>query len=257
MSSVQRYAMNSPEYTDAFSTLAASSGGDSCAEQLVRNLAQGIPRGSCAVDWGAGVGHMTELLLEAIDTVYAVEPNSQRREQLQQNCPRATVIDGTIASFTPPRKVQLGLICHVYYHIPDHKWGAYTIRAARHVAEDGALLITLQAPDSEGARMLAHFGAPPFDLQRNLADVMRAHPEFDFTWSHGRNQISTTSFENTLKIARFMLSDRAEDNYSRAVSESEFRDYVRSHFWNEEQCKGGWNVFLDYCVVRRNSLLTG
>ena len=43
--------------------------------------------------------------------------------------------------------------------------------------------------------------------------------------------ITTTSFEDTLTLARFMLCDRDADAFSRPLMEEEFQVYVRGHFW--------------------------
>ena len=59
-----------------------------------------------------------------------------------------------------PTPVEVGLISHVFYHIPDHKWGAYTIHAANQLTEDGVLVVTLKNPDSGCNQMLEYFGAP-------------------------------------------------------------------------------------------------
>jgi hypothetical protein len=100
--------------------------------------------------------------------------------------------------------------------------------------------------------MLEEFGAPPFDLLTALTRVMRRHKEFDFSFSHSLHTLRTTSFEDTLPIARFMMADRAEEAFSRLPTESQFQDYVRSHFWDEEKRVGGWWIGDVYCLVRRN-----
>jgi hypothetical protein len=100
--------------------------------------------------------------------------------------------------------------------------------------------------------MLEHFGAPPFDLFAGLARVVRRHKEFDFTFSHDRHALCTTSFEETLRVARFMMADRAEEAFSLQPTEGQFRDYVRAHFWDEAKQVGGWSIGDVHCLVRRN-----
>jgi hypothetical protein len=102
--------------------------------------------------------------------------------------------------------------------------------------------------------MLEHFGAPCFDLQGGLARVMRLHPEFTFTFMHAPASIMTTSFADTLTIARFMLCDREADTFSRPPSEEAFQDYVREHFWDEYAGRGGWAFENLFCCVRRNAM---
>ena len=194
---------------------------------------------------------MTQLMLAHTNTVYAVEPHDEHRAQIALRCPSAKVIDATIASFSPPQPVDLGLISHVFYHVPDHKWGAYTMRAARHLAPGGALLISLRGPDLGASRMLSDLGGPPFDLHGALANVIRTEAEFDFTWSQGRNEVTTHSLEDTLKIARFILCDRDEDAFARPLTEARFQQYVRDNFWDGEAQIGGWPVSTVYCIVER------
>ena len=48
-------------------------------------------------------------------------PNPGMRAVLATRCPRAQLLDGTIMSTVLPTKVEVGLISHVFYHVPDHK----------------------------------------------------------------------------------------------------------------------------------------
>jgi hypothetical protein len=130
--------------------------------------------------------------------------------------------------------------------------GAHVIRAANFLAPQGVLLVVLKDPDSGCNRMLEHFGAPPFDLFTGLTRVVRQHKEFDFSFSHSPHALCTTSFEDTLRVARFMMADRAEDAFSWRPTEAQFQDYVRAHFWDEEKQVGGWLIGDVYCLVRRN-----
>jgi SAM-dependent methyltransferase len=249
---VRRYHWETPEYADAFATLLRALDERPYVNGLLRDLAAGYPRSAPAIDWGAGGGDLTRLLLEHFETVYAVEPNPSLRAALASRYPRARVFDGTLQSFAPPTLVALGVISHVYYHVPDHKWGAYTMSAARHLAPDGVLVVVLGDPEAGSNAMLEHFGAPRFDLYRGLADVLRRHREFDFTFTRGPASVRTTSFEDTLTAARFVLCDRDADAFSRPVGEAEFRDYVRTHFWDATTGTGGWPHGVVCCLVRPN-----
>jgi hypothetical protein len=175
------------------------------------------------------------------------------RAALARRCPGAKLIDGALGSAQLPEPVEVGLISHVYYHIPDHKWGAYTVRAAAHLADRGVLVVTLKHPDSGCNRMLEHFGAPRFDLVGSLAGAVRRHRELTFSFLRSPANYRTTTFEETLQIARFMLCDRDADAFSAAPSEEEFREYVRRHFWDERSGRGGWDVDVLYCCVRRSA----
>ncbi len=192
------------------------------------------------------------MLLERARTVYAVEPSPTMRNTLAASCPAAHVIDGTIMTADPPGQADVAVLSHVLYHIPDHQWGAHVIRAANFLTPGGVLLVVLKEPDSGCNRMLEDFGAPPFDLLAGLARVVRRHKEFDFAFSHRPHALRTTSFEDTLRIARFMMADRAEEAFSWRPTEEQFQEYVRAHFWDEEKNAGGWLVGDVYCLVRRN-----
>ena len=60
-------------------------------------------------------------MVEHFQHVYAVEPHPGMRAVLATRCPRAQLLDGTIMSTVLPTKVEVGLISHVFYHVPDHK----------------------------------------------------------------------------------------------------------------------------------------
>jgi SAM-dependent methyltransferase len=249
---MEHYRWDSAEYAEAFAAFLRGYGSREHLYSLLRDLLAHVPAGATVIDWGAGTGDLTRVLLERARTVHAVEPNPALRDSLAANCPAAQVIGGTIMSAAPPGPADLAVLSHVLYHVPDHQWGAHVIRAASFLTAGGVLLVVLKDPDSGCNRMLEHFGAPPFDLFAGLARVVRRHKEFDFSFSHGRHALCTTSFEDTLRVARFMMADRAEDAFSLRPTEGQFRDYVRDHFWDEEKQVGGWSIGDVYCLIRRN-----
>ena len=61
-----------------------------------------------------------------------------------------------------------------------------------------------------------------------------------------------SSFEDTVTIARFVLSDRPAEAFGRLPSEDEFREYVRTHLWDEASGRGGWDNPKLYAIVRRS-----
>jgi SAM-dependent methyltransferase len=250
----QRYRWDTPEYADAFATLVRCYEGRAHIDQVVREVATRYPAEARAVDWGAGGGDLTRLLLERFRQVYAVEPSPAQRAALAARCPAARCLEGTILSATLPTPVEVGLISHVYYHVPDHEWGAHTVRAADWLAADGTLVVILNSPDAGPNGMLEFFGAPRFDLFANLVGVMRRHKEFDFSFTRRPGRIRTASFADTLKIARFTLCDRDEGAFARAPTEEAFQRYVRAHLWDDESATGGWDQDVVVCFVRRNSL---
>jgi hypothetical protein len=249
---MKHYHWDSPEYAEAFATLLRSYGSREHLHSILRDLLVDIPADAVAIDWGAGSGDLTRLLLERVPTVYAVEPSPKQRETLATNCPGAHILSGTIMSANPPGSVRVAVLSHVLYHIPDHEWGAHVLRAANFLGPRGVLLVVLKDPDSGCNQMLEHFGAPPFDLFAGLSLVLRRHKEFDFSFSHSPHNLCTTSWEDTLQMARFMMADRSEDSFSRRPTEAQFQDYVRAHFWDEDKHVGGWSVGNVYCLIRHN-----
>jgi hypothetical protein len=71
-------------------------------------------------------------------------------------------VDGTLLSAVLPTQVDVGLISHILYHVPDHKWGASTMHAAQYLTANGVLIVTLKTVDTGCNQMLEHFGAPPY-----------------------------------------------------------------------------------------------
>src|SRR5262245_25126683 len=133
MRPVQRFPLDSAEYAEAFATLVRCAGERVYERQILRELCSAYPATSHAVDWGAGSGDLTGLLLEHFHHVYAVEPHPVMRAVLATHCPRAQIVDGTLMSAVLPTPVEVGLISHVFYHVPDHQWGAYTMHAAQYL----------------------------------------------------------------------------------------------------------------------------
>ena len=251
---VQRFHWDSAEYAEAFATLVRCAGERVYERQILREIYAAYPAASHAIDWGAGGGDLTSLMVEHFQQVYAVEPHPAMRAVLVTRCPRVQIVDGTLMSAVLPTQVDVGLISHMLYHVPDHKWGAYTMRAAQHLTANGILIVTLKTVDSGCNQMLEYFGAPCYDLQGGLRSVMRRHPEFTFAFQRAPASITTTSFAETLQIARFMLCDRDADAFSHPPTEEAFQAYVREHFWDERHGSGGWPCATVFCCVRRNTV---
>jgi hypothetical protein len=243
----------STEYATAFAILLDNLECEN-TEKVLRSVASRLPPSAKAVVWGAGAGRHTVSLCGWFDTVYAVEPSPTLRTELARVAPKAMIIAGSIQETILPEQVDLGLISHVYYHIPDREWGGVTLRCASCLTEGGILVVALKHPDSGCNRMLEAFGAPRFDLF-TLVDTLRNHPEYTLEFQTIEGKITTRSFAETMTIARFMLSDRSLTSFSRLPSEGEFENYVRRHFWNDEEHCGGWNCAELFAFIKRNPFL--
>jgi len=242
----------SAEYAAAFQKLVA---GDRDGERellaMVDAICAGRPRTARAVDWGAGTGRITRELCARFDEVWAVEPSAAMRERLAQAAPAARVIAATIDEAVLPERVDVAVLSHVLYHVPDHLWGATVVRCARQLTDDGVLLVVLKHPESGCNAMLEEFGAQRFDLYR-LAEDLRRNPEFTLELRAAPGRLVTTSLADTLEIARFMLCDRKRAGFTRLPSERAFAAWVEKRFWDAERGIGGWDMPQAFALVRPN-----
>jgi hypothetical protein len=247
-----RYDWQTPEYGRAFARLLACSRERAHLIPFVRGLINELPAGSIGIDWGAGGGDLTSMLLERCQRVFAVEPAEAMRAALLTRCPDAQLLAGDALTARPPVAVDLALLSHVLYHIPDEDWARVTIRLAGFLTDRGVLAVVLKNANSGCNRMLGEFGAPRFDLVGRLAPALGAHPEFDFSFTRLPGGIETTSIADTLDIARFMLCDREANQFTAPPTDQQLADYVSRHFWDESTERGGWDYHLVVCLVRRN-----
>jgi hypothetical protein len=74
--------------------------------------------------------------------------------------------------------------------------------------------------------------------------------------SCGSVTITTTSLAETLTMARFRMGDRDADAFARLPTEETFQAYVRVHFWNQREGRGGWECATMCCCLRRNAVYT-
>lgn len=240
----------SPEYAEAFHTLVrCDPDGVREALRILHTVAASRPRSTRCVDWGAGTGRLTRELCSRFDVIYAVEPSAPMLARLEENAPGARRIAGSIAEVTLPERCGIAVLSHVLYHVPDHLWGPTVVRLARQLTDDGVLLVAMKHPDTGCNAMLEAFGAERFDLYRITA-TLRHHPELTLEMRSAPGRLITSSLEETMQIARFMLCDRTPGAFSHLPSEREFADYVREVFWDEQRGRGGWNMEQVFALVR-------
>ncbi|MGR9115194.1 MAG: class I SAM-dependent methyltransferase [Gammaproteobacteria bacterium] len=251
---VERFHWNTDAYAEAFDTLLRCSQERPTVYAKLQSLFSPYSADAKAIDWGAGSGDLTALLLQNFKAVYAVEPNPAMCDLISARCPTATIFASSMIELKPVERFDIGVLSHVLYHIPDYKWGAYIMHAARFLSEQGMLIVTLKNPDSDCNKMLEHFGASSFDLYARLESTIRRHKAYDFTFSRVPGGIKTQSFEETLAIARFMLCDRDSDAFSTEPREADFQAYVREHFWDENTSTGGWAYDVVFCLIKRNPM---
>ena len=133
--------------------------------------------------------------------------------------------------------------------MPDQLWGPTVVRLARQLTDDGVLLVAMKHPDTGCNAMLEAFGAERFDLYR-IVTTLRHHPELSLEMRAAPGRLVTSSLEETMQVARFMLCDRTPAAFSRLPSERDFTDYVREVFWDEARGRGGWNMEQVFALVR-------
>ena len=253
---MKMYEPGSSDYKAAFETLLRCLELDeSLSWSVIEQHAACLPRTACAADWGAGTGRFTRKLCERFDTVYAIEPSTVMCEELERSVPEATVINGDIAGTRMPQPVDVGLISHVYYHVPDHEWAGHTLRCASQLSDGGVLFVLLKHPDTGCNRMIEAFGAPCFNLY-SLLDAFRRNPRYTLKFQTVPGTLRTTSLADTLSAARFVLSDRSPGSFPQLPSEQAFERYVRHHFWDEERSAGGWNYQEIIATIERNPFLS-
>ena len=248
------FAPGSPEYAEAYQTMLRCSNDGQALQQVLQRLTAHLPRSARVADWGAGTGRITAWLCQRFDTVYAIEPSPTMQAEFKKANLPATLFAGTIADTQLPQPIDVGLINHVYYHIPDREWGRQTLHCAAQLTARGILLITLMHPDTDANQMLEAFGAPRLNIY-GLLDVFREYPAYTITFQTAPRQIRTQSFADTLTVARFLLSDRDRAAFTRFPSTEEFETYVRRFFWDERQASGVWNHAEVFAIIERNPLL--
>jgi len=228
----------SAEYTAAFQALVrCDPDGSREALRVLQAVVGARSSSTRCVDWGAGTGRLTRELCRRFDVVYAVEPSAPMRERLEENAPGAHRIAGTLTDVTLPERCGIAVLSHVLYHVPDHLWGPTVVRLARQLTGDGVLLVAMKHPDTGCNAMLEAFGAERFDLYR-IAKTLRHHPELTLEMRSAPGRLVTSSLEETMQIARFMLCDRTPAAFSRLPTEREFAAYVREVFWDEQRGRG-------------------
>lgn len=249
---MELFNSESPEYAAAFQALLRSTDERIHIQRLLTRLLSHFSQDAIAVDWGAGSGALTHELLQSFRTVYAVEPHLDLQQILAEKCPETIVIPAGIFEADLPVSVDIGIMSHMLYYFPDEIWGEVCLRAASHLTEQGILVIILKHFVAGENQMFEAFGAPRCDLLC-IFNQFRTQLEYEVTFFATPGRFKTSSIQETLDIARFMISDRPYESYTKLPTEEEFQAYVRKHFWNETKQQGGWDCPQQVAIVRRNS----
>jgi hypothetical protein len=242
----------SPEYAAAFQALLRSTDERIYIQRLLTQLLSRFSQDAIAVDWGAGNGALTHELLQSFRTVYAVEPHLDLQKILSEKCPEAVVIPAGILEAGLPVSVDIGIMSHVLYYFPEETWGEICLKAASHLTDHGILIVILKHFVAGENQMFEAFGASRCDLSCSF-EMLKRYPEYAVNFISTPGQFKTSTFEDTVNIARFMLGDRPREAYTQLPTEAEFQAYVRRHFWDEAQQQGGWNCPQQFMIVRKNA----
>jgi len=249
------WELGSVEYKDAFETLLRGTNSEFPPDQVCRKLTENLPGYASCVDMGCGVGERTSHLAQRFERTYAVDPHALMCEATAAKVPSAYIMQAKFQDVELPEKVDFALLCHVLYYVPSEEWGASVLRAAAPLKENGTLAVIMKHPDSDCNVMINHFSSSEqrgWDLFRIINDFRR-QGEFTIEILVLPSHLVTESLEDTEKVARFMLSDRAADSYTDGgPSEDVFKAYVKKNFWSEAEGKGGWNYPEVIALIRRN-----
>ena len=184
--------------------------------------------------------------------MYAVEPHPGLQKVLSKNCPDAIMIPDGILDANLPTSVDIGIMSHVLYYLPDKTWGEVCLKAASHVTSRGILIVILKHFTAGENQMFEAFGASRCDLSC-IFNQLKNYPEYEVNFLSTPGRFRTKTFEETANIARFMLGDRPRESYTRLPTEAGFQAYVQQHFWDEVQQQGGWNCPQQFLIIRRNA----
>jgi len=245
------------EYCDAYDTFRRSSSELSYLLPVLHELFAAYPPHAVAADFGAGNGFLAGELFKRFRKVYAVEMNSGMNEQIVANCSNAHILNSDLTEAEIPERVDMATMIHLLYHVPDHEWGGHVLRIANMLRPGGRLAVVLMSRYTATNDMLAHFNAPRIDLAEKIVDAFkRREPTLEFKMSFFcvPGPLVTTTWDDTLKISRFMMSDRCRGAFPRCPSEEEVAAYTREHFWNESAGEGGWDSPPLVAVIERNTL---
>ena len=248
------YQYDSEDYKMAFQTVLNCLVKDEAATWLMLDsIIKNLLHADVAADWGAGLGNNTAKLCQRFKTVYSIEPNVLMREEIAKTCPDADLLAGTIANTRLPRSVDFGIISHVLYHIPDHEWAGQILHCAEQLSPGGILWVLMKHPDTGCNEMLEAFGAPRFNLF-NILKASSKQLKYTIKFQALPGRIKTSTLEDTLTIARFMLSDRSQESFTNLPGEAAFIQYVKQHLWDEAQQSGGWEFNEITATIGRNPL---
>jgi hypothetical protein len=179
------------------------------------------------IDAGAGSGQVMAWLADQFQRTIAIEPNPFFHPLLKHAWGSAEVLGAKIADVAPPA-ADLILCLHVFYYLDPADWRNQLARLASWLAPDGLLVLALQNTESDGMRMLRHFGGARFDLAqlaRDFGDQCR--DQFDVVLETMPARVACPDFATVYRIAEFMLNGLPLPATPRR---QELEDYVREHF---------------------------
>ena len=251
MSTFRRFEWDSEEYSDAFTCLLRCSSERAVLIPFLTQQIQQLPAHSAAVDWGAGTGDLTQLLAQSCTHTFAIEPSPAMREILTQRLPQVELLPGDLLSASPPVPIDYAFLAHVLYHLPDDDWPQIILRLLEFQSSAGQLVVILKGGNSGCNLMLEQFGAQRFDLMRQITKHADRFSGFELHVEQLKATIETHTYEETEKLARFMMCDRELDEYSNPPDETTFVNYVTTELWDATQQCGGWDYDITVCTIRR------
>jgi len=223
------YDSRGSDYEQAFAVFLANTDQKDRAREWLEQTVARLPNRRTLIDAGAGTGKVTAWLTPHFSQTVAIEPNPHLREELQQNCPDATILPEPILEARPGVQADFVLTSHVFYYIPDEEWLPTLDRLVSFLAPGGQLAIVVQNEGTDCMRMLDHFLGQRFGLSALAHRFGETHAD-THRWRIETvgSDIQTADFETATTIAEFILNllPMSEPPLRRAV-----QDYVQREFF--------------------------
>jgi SAM-dependent methyltransferase len=211
---------------------------DGCAVELYSRLSAGdepdiiaaaVPAGARILELGSGVGRMTHPLLERGFTVTAVDESAEMLDRVRG----ARTIRSTIEDLDLGERFDVVMLASFLVHTSDVEVRRALLRTcARHVAEDGCVLIQREGDDYHTNIPRERVDPSGFTVRIASSEpvgdgVNSVHAEYEFpdaTWTQTflarpltKEQFEEALADAGLKVDKYLTEDRI---WVRAVSAS-------------------------------------
>ncbi|SHG21129.1 class I SAM-dependent methyltransferase [Streptoalloteichus hindustanus] len=237
----RRLPVAGSDYRDAFTTFLAGTDEKELAHPYLLRVVANLPSRRVLLDVGAGDGTTTRLLGPHFERTLCVEPSAPMRELLRRSCPDAVVLSQSVLDAEVDVPVDLALLSHVLYYVPEERWASTVLRIMGWLRPGGRLVILMQNPDNPCMRMVQRFTGARFDLSSLPGRLRAAAPELVGTVRLDTlpARYRTASLPDALAVAEFFVSVPQRDGQPLEVDRGALWEYVSRHFADGD---GGYTV---------------